>query len=73
MLARFRSTAGPAKDAPRIVDALVRLRPKALFELQGSGGKLQILSDDGSVQTGGKPCKDRPPAARAIRSILLQP
>ena len=66
---------GRAKDAPRIVDgsALAGLRPEALFELPGSRGMLQVLSDDGGVETAGVACKDRPAAAQAFRSVVLQP
>lgn len=66
---------GRTKDAPRIVDSteLVGLRPEALFELQGGGGTLQILSDDGGVVTSGMACKDRPMTAQGFRSITLRP
>jgi hypothetical protein len=66
---------GQTKDAPRIVDSseLVGLRPEALFEPPGGGGTLQILSDDGGVETHGTACKDRPMAAQGFRSITLRP
>ena len=65
---------GLATDTPRIVDSsdLVGLRPEALFALPGSGGALQILSDDGGVVTNGTACKDRPMAAQGFRAITLQ-
>jgi hypothetical protein len=66
---------GQTKDAPRIVDSreLVGLRPEALFELPGGDGTLQILSDDGGVETKGTACKDRPMTAQGFRSITLRP
>ena len=66
---------GRAQDAPRLADgsALAGLRPEALFEWPGSPGALQVLSDDGGVETDGTACKHRPPAAQAFRSVVLRP
>ena len=66
---------GRVQDAPRLADgsALAGLRPEALFERPGSPGALQVLSDDGGVETAGVACKDRPAAAQAFRSVVLRP
>lgn len=61
---------GRADDAAVLVKEtdFGSLRPEALFELPMSN-LMQILSDDGGVETGGVACKDRPAAARSFRSL----
>jgi hypothetical protein len=61
---------GKADDAPVLVKGMDfgSLRPEALFELPMSN-RLQILSDDGGVETGGAACKDHPVADRSFRSF----
>jgi hypothetical protein len=44
-----------------------------LFEIPGSGGQVQLLSDDGGIETQGVACKDRPAAQQAFRSIVVKP
>ncbi|MEF7617531.1 DUF3616 domain-containing protein [Aquincola sp. MAHUQ-54] len=64
---------GQPGDAPVLADgsALAGLRPEALFAWPD--GRLQILSDDGGVETAGIACKDRPAAQQAFRSAELPP
>ncbi len=64
---------GKAAEAPMLTRGvdLSGLRPEALLELPGGG--LQLLSDDGGVQTGGVACKDRAPSAQAFRSVIVTP
>lgn len=61
---------GKADDAPALVNRMDfgSLRPEALFELPASN-RMQILSDDGGVETDGVACKDRPVADRSFRSL----
>ena len=61
---------GKADDAPVLVKDMDfgSLRPEALFELPMSN-RMQFLSDDGGVETGGMACKDRPAADRSFRSL----
>jgi hypothetical protein len=65
---------GAATAAPQPIPdvALGTLRPEALF-VWPRDGRVQVLSDDGGVQTGGVACKDRPAAEQAFRSIEIQP
>lgn len=65
---------GHATDAPqRVTDvALGALRPEAIFVWPQSG-LVQVLSDDGGVESGGVACKDRPVAEQAFRSIDIKP
>lgn len=58
-----------AKPA-QIPAELGTLRPEALFMQPGSG-KVQVLSDDGSVQIGGKDCKKQSVDKRAFRAREL--
>jgi hypothetical protein len=64
---------GQAGQAPRQIGgvALGTLRPEALFAWPDTG-MVQLLSDDGGVETGGIACKDRPEAERSFRSIELR-
>jgi hypothetical protein len=61
---------GQAADAPQRLQRveLGSLRPEALFAWPGSGA-LQLLSDDGGIETNGVACKDRPPQQQAFRSL----
>ncbi len=63
---------GKAEEAPALVNGMDfgSLRPEALFELPASS-QLQMLSDDGGVETGGVACKDRPVDGRSFRSITV--
>lgn len=45
------------------------LRPEALFEMPT--GTLQLLSDDGGIETAGQACKDLPAARQSFRSLRL--
>ena len=47
------------------------LRPEALFTVPNSD-LVQILSDDGGVETNGIACKDRPKATQSFRSALFK-
>nr|WP_316643483.1 DUF3616 domain-containing protein [uncultured Roseateles sp.] len=65
---------GKAGDAPKLAQGLdfADLRPEALFDI--GGGQVQILSDDGGIETGGVACKDiKKPAELAFRSIIAKP
>ena len=66
---------GRAADAPqRLPDVgWGTLRPEALFAWPHSGSLVQILSDDGGVESAGVACKDRPAAEQAFRSIDFKP
>lgn len=61
---------GQAADDPQRVStvALGTLRPEVLFVWPRSG-QVQLLSDDGGIESGGVPCKDRPPDEQAFRGI----
>ncbi len=65
---------GHVVDAPRRISdiALGTLRPEALFAWPRTG-VVQILSDDGGVETGGVACKGRPVSEQAFRSIEFKP
>jgi hypothetical protein len=65
---------GDAKDDPTIVAnaGLSGLNPEALFAIPGSA-EVQILSDDGTVDVGGKECKEAPRGSQSFRSITLKP
>jgi len=57
---------GSAGDAPRRIDiALGTLRPEALYAIPGTR-QVQLLSDDGGIETGGTACKDLPAARRSF-------
>lgn len=64
---------GKASDAPKLAQGLdlADLRPEALFDI--GGGQVQLLSDDGGIETGGVACKDRKPAEQVFRSVSLKP
>lgn len=64
---------GKPTDAPKLAKGIdfADLRPEALFDI--GGGQVQILSDDGGIETGGVACKDRKPAEQAFRSITVKP
>jgi len=64
---------GKSSDAPKLAQGLdfADLRPEALFDI--GGGQVQVLSDDGGIETGGVACKDRKPAEQAFRSITVKP
>lgn len=47
-----------------------KLRPEALF-LWPNSKKLQLISDDGSVQPGGAGCKNTPKSIRGFRSMAF--
>lgn len=63
---------GKADEVPALVKDIDfgSLRPEALFEVPASN-QLQILSDDGGVETGGVACKDRPAAGQSFRSVTV--
>lgn len=65
---------GQAADAPlRVPDLdLGTLRPEALF-VWPQTGLVQLLSDDGGIETAGVACKDRPAPLQAFRSIDFKP
>jgi len=65
---------GQATDTPqRVWDlAFAALRPEAIFAWPQTG-LVQILSDDGGVESGGVACKNRPAAEQAFRSIDFKP
>ncbi|MES2260674.1 MAG: DUF3616 domain-containing protein [Pseudomonadota bacterium] len=65
---------GQQGEAPRTLPDidLQGLHPEAVFAIPGTG-QLQILSDDGSVKTGGLRCKDRPKFAQSFRSLIVTP
>lgn len=58
-------------QAPVLADAaaLAELRPEALFAWPD--GTLQVLSDDGGVETGGVECKRQPASRQGFRSATL--
>ncbi len=66
----FYRWSGHAADAPQRVSAVApgTLRPEALFAWPVSG-QVQLLSDDGGVESVGVACKDRPPREQAFRAI----
>jgi hypothetical protein len=70
-LYRWSGKAGEGAVPVRGVD-FRSLRPEALFQFPGTS-VVQVLSDDGGVETGGVACKKLPPAQRAFRSIVLTP
>ena len=64
---------GAPGDAPQLVGFdFTGVRPEALFEWPLSGA-LQILSDDGGVESDGVACKELPPPRRSFRAITLRP
>jgi hypothetical protein len=46
--------------------------PEAIMSVPGRAHEFLILSDDGSIKTGGKECKDMPEASRQFRSVLVK-
>lgn len=46
--------------------------PEAILSAPGRGGEFLILSDDGSLKSGGTQCKEFPEASRRFRSVLLK-
>ncbi|MGZ8938851.1 MAG: hypothetical protein ACXW32_06530, partial [Limisphaerales bacterium] len=46
--------------------------PEAILSVPGRAGEFLILSDDGSIKTGGKECKDMPEVSRQFRSVLMR-
>ena len=46
--------------------------PEAILSLPGRSNEFLILSDDGSLKTGGTQCKDFPEPSRRFRSVLLK-
>lgn len=64
---------GKATDAPALVKKIdfKSLRPEALFEIPMTN-MVQILSDDGGVETSGVACKDREAVHRSFRSITVK-
>lgn len=68
-LFRWSGKVGEAAAALPQID-LKGLQPEVVFEIPGSG-QVQILSDDGTVLENGVACKDRPPAARSFRSVVV--
>ena len=48
------------------------LRPEALFAMPGTA-KVQLLSDDGGVMSGGVACKTLPVAQQTFRSLVVTP
>lgn len=70
--AAYRWSGQPGAAPQRIGGvALGTLRPEAIFAWPDSG-TLQLLSDDGGIETAGAACKDRPEAERSFRSIELR-
>lgn len=64
---------GQAGDAPQALPLDFKdLRPEALFVLPGSQ-QLQIISDDGGIETQGHACKDLDAAQQKFRSIVVTP
>lgn len=65
---------GNAKEDPTVVAnaGLHGLNPEALFAIPGTA-EVQILSDDGTVDVGGKECKDVPRASQSFRSVTVKP
>jgi hypothetical protein len=68
-LFRWSGAAGSAAVALPSID-FGSLRPEALFEWPGSR-QVQMLSDDGGVETDGLACKDLPARERGFRSLLI--
>jgi len=64
---------GKSTNAPVPVQGvdIQGLRPEALFEVPLSN-EVQLLSDDGGVETHGVACKDRGAAQRSFRSIMVK-
>jgi hypothetical protein len=46
--------------------------PEAILSVPGRPDEFLILSDDGSLKSGGIECKDLPEASRRFRSVLLK-
>lgn len=63
--------AGDPPTAATNVD-LADLTPEALFEIPHTG-TVQVISDEGGVETDGVRCKDRPASQQAFRSIVIKP
>ena len=69
-LYRWSGKAGEAA-APMPGTALGTLRPEALFAVPNTR-RIQILSDDGGIETNGVACKDRLAIERSFRSITIE-
>jgi hypothetical protein len=46
--------------------------PEAILSMPGRANEFLFLSDDGSLKTGGTPCKEFPEGSRRFRSVLLK-
>ena len=63
---------GRGDEAPLLLpQRFDALRPEALFVWPD--GTVQLLSDDGGVETAGIACKDRPAAQQRFRSVEIRP
>lgn len=65
---------GSSTQPERVSDASMKgLNPEALvLPPKEDSGWLTVLSDDGSRNVRGKPCKDLPPSSRRFRSVDLK-
>ena len=65
---------GKPGDAPTLATGvdLADLIPEAMFEIPHTGS-VQVISDDGGVETNGVTCKNRPADQQTFRSILIKP
>lgn len=65
---------GLAQDVPKALagPAMNTLRPEALFAWPNSA-QVQLLSDDGGIESAGVACKDRPEAQRSFRGVEFTP
>jgi len=63
---------GREADAPVQVKSVTfkSLRPEALFEIPTKDA-VQILSDDGGIESEGIACKDKDVAAKSFRSVTV--
>ena len=61
-------------DAATVVQGIdfKSLHPEALFALPGTD-TVQVLSDDGGVETDGVACKDRDKSKQSFRSTIIRP
>jgi len=63
---------GPGDAAPQLLpQRFDALRPEAL--IVWPDGTVQLLSDDGGVESAGIACKDRPAAQQRFRSVEIRP
>ena len=65
---------GKFGDAATVVQGIdfKSLHPEALFALPGTD-TVQVLSDDGGVETDGVACKDRDKSKQSFRSTIIRP